>query len=173
MTKKCMICNKSIKPNELSKEFKVPIHRSCKNKQATSNKNVSEISEKNEIGKDSIITSQIVNVQIQPNDLVQIIIDVWRLEKKISESVNAGVDFHPLESLRNSIERIIRYLKNNQIEIINHTGQLYNYGRNIDVLYFEKDEKIQNPIIKNTLEPSILFNDEVIHRGKVIVVGRE
>jgi hypothetical protein len=65
----------------------------------------------------------------------------------------------------------MKFLDKYSIEIIDHTGEKYNEGMNVDVLSFEKDENVKIAIIKETVEPSISCKDHIVKRGKVIVVN--
>jgi hypothetical protein len=74
--------------------------------------------------------------------------------------------------LNNSIQKIKRYLDKNDIEIVDHTNQKFNEGRNLDVLAVEKSLDISESIIKETKEPTILHKNQVVHKAKVIILEK-
>ena len=58
------------------------------------------------------------------------------------------------------------------MEIVDHTNQKYNDGKNIEVLAVEKSPNISESIIKETKEPTILHKDLVVNKGKVIILEK-
>ena len=58
------------------------------------------------------------------------------------------------------------------MEIVDHTNQKFNEGRNLEVLAVEKSPDILEPIIKETKEPTIMHKDQVVHKGKVIILEK-
>ncbi len=60
----------------------------------------------------------------------------------------------------------------NDIEIVDHTNQKFNEGINLDILAVEKSSDILESIIKETKEPTILHKNQVVHKGKVIILEK-
>jgi hypothetical protein len=118
------------------------------------------------------IAPRFLEISIQTNDLVELSIDFWRMEQRINRMAGT-LPKEQKEILENSLQKIKRYLNKNDIEIVDHTGQKYNEGLNLEILAVEKDEGIKNTIIKETKEPTILHKGQVVHIGKVIVVSKE
>jgi len=116
------------------------------------------------------------NRDIQSTDnignLVDLSIDVWRMEKRI-QSMKTTLDENQIKLFETTIERMKRALGKNCIEIVDFANQKYIPGQNIDVIASEKDPEISFSIIRETFEPTILYNGRVIKRGKVIVVEKE
>lgn len=123
-----------------------------------------------EVRKDieSVVAPKFFNVSVQTNDLVEHAIELWRLENRLSKVV-ANMPENQREILTNSIKKLMRYLEKNDIEVVDHTNQKFNEGRNLDILAVEQDEKLSEPMIKETKEPTILFKGKVIRKGKVII----
>lgn len=107
-------------------------------------------------------------VSIQTGDLIELAIEIWRLERKIKKL--AKLDEDQRENLINSIQKLKRYLDKYEIEIQDHTNQKYNEGQNLDVLAVEKDPAVKEVTILETKEPTILCKGKAVHFGKVIVV---
>ena len=112
-----------------------------------------------------------VNVSIETKDLIDLGIDVWRMEQRLNKVLNSLPE-NSQELLKNSIQKIKRYLDKNEMEIVDHTNQKYNDGKNIEVLAVEKSPNISESIIKETKEPTILHKDLVVNKGKVIILEK-
>jgi len=120
----------------------------------------------------SVVAPKFFNVSVQTNDLVEHAIELWRLEYRFNKMLE-NMPENQKEIFSNSIKKLKRYLEKNDIEIIDNTNQKFNEGRNLDILAVEKDEKISEPIIKETKEPTILFKGQVIRKGKVIILVKD
>jgi len=118
------------------------------------------------------VTPRFLEISIETNDLVELAIEFWRMEHKISR-ILPTLPEDQRESLNNSMNKLKRYLDKNDIEIVDHTNQKYNEGENLEILAVEKDPNVSDTIIKETKEPTILHKGEVIHIGKVIVSSKE
>lgn len=139
------------------------------------NENLAKIfSQISEVRKDiqSAVAPKFFNVSVQTNDLIEHAIELWRLQNRLSKIIE-NIPENQREILHNSIKKLMRYLEKNDLEIIDYTNQKFNEGRNLDILAVEQDEKISEPIIKETKEPTILFKGQVIRKGKVIVLEKD
>jgi len=140
----------------------------------TTSKFYSEI--KNQLGSIQELVNSCVNREIESpeniDNLVDLSFDVWRMEKRI-HSMKTVLDENQINLFETTIERMKRALGKNNIEIVDFTNQRYIPGQNIDVLASEKDPQISFSIIRETIEPTILYNGKVIKRGKVIVLEKE
>lgn len=105
-------------------------------------------------------------------NLIEISMDVWRMEKRIN-TFRDSFDENKLKLFENSIERLKRALNKSNIEIIDFTNQKYNEGQNVDILARETDPSITYAYIRETIEPTILHNQKIVKRGKIIVVEKE
>ena len=112
-----------------------------------------------------------VNLSIETKDLIDLGIDIWRMEQRLNKVLNSLPE-NSQELLKNSVQKIKRYLEKNDMEIVDHTNQKFNEGRNLEVLAVEKSPDILEPIIKETKEPTILHKDLVVHTGKVIILEK-
>lgn len=119
----------------------------------------------------SDVAVKFLNVSIATKDLIELGIDIWRMEQRLNKALNSLPE-NSQELLKNSIQKIKRYLDKNDIEIIDHTNQKFNEGRNLDVLAAEQSSDISESIIKETKEPTILHKNQVVHKGKVIILEK-
>ena len=74
--------------------------------------------------------------------------------------------------MENSIQKLKRYLEKYDVEILDYKNQKFNEGLNLDVLSVEKDSSIQEPQIKETIEPTIMLKGQVIRKAKVILLTK-
>lgn len=116
-------------------------------------------------------TQEISEVSIDKKDLINLGIDIWRMKQRINKIIQ-NIPENSQDLLRNSLQKITRYLEKNDIEIIDYTNQKFNEGRNVDVLAVEKSSNILESIIKETKEPTILYKNQVVNKGKVIVLEK-
>jgi len=119
-----------------------------------------------------VVTPKFLNVSIQVKDLVELSIEIWRLENRINK-ITSNLEENQKEAILNSIQKLKRYIEKNDIEVVDHTNQRFNDGRNLDVLAVEKSQNISDPLIKETKEPTVLCKGQVVSKGKVIVLTSE
>ena len=112
-----------------------------------------------------------VNVSIETKDLINLGIDVWRMEQRLNKIMQT-IPETSQNLLKNSVQKIKRYLDKNDIEIVDYTNQKFNEGRNLDILAVEKSSNILESIIKETKEPTILYKNQVVNKGKVIILEK-
>lgn len=117
----------------------------------------------------SDIDVKFLNVSIATKDLIDLGIDIWRMEQRLNKIIQYLPE-NSYDLLNNSIHKIKRYLEKNDIEIVDHTNQKFNEGRNLDILAVEKSSDISESIVKETKEPTILHKSQVVHKGKVIIL---
>ena len=108
----------------------------------------------------------------QIEDLADMAVDIWRLEKKVSK-LKADFPEYQSRPLENSLSRMKRVLQKHSIEIIDYTNQKYNEGLNVEILSVEKDGTLLEPIVKETVEPAILHQGKILKKAKIIVLEKE
>ena len=111
-----------------------------------------------------------VDLSPKSADVVELAVEVWRMNSRIMKTGNGLTDAQK-RPIMSSLQKFIKFLDRYDIKIADHTGEKYNEGMNVDVLSFEKDPHIKNPIIKETIEPSIICNGYVVKKGKVVVIN--
>jgi molecular chaperone GrpE (heat shock protein) len=118
------------------------------------------------------ILSSIVprHIRIEPSaqDLIDLAIELWRLEKRINKTVDK-VSEDESKAFQNSIIKLQRYLQKNDIEVTDYTGQNFNEGMNLDILSMEKDPTLKQNIIFETHEPAVIHKGILIKKAKVVV----
>jgi hypothetical protein len=112
-----------------------------------------------------------VDLSPKASDVVELAIEVWRINNRINKASNSFTDIQK-RGLESSIKKFLKFLDSYKIKIIDHTGEKYNEGMNIDVVSFEKDDSVRFPVVKETIEPSILCDDHIIKKGKIIVINK-
>lgn len=120
---------------------------------------------------ESVIAPKFIDVSIQTKDLVDLAVEIWRMEQRLNKII-LTLPENQQDLFSNSIQKLKRYLDKNDVAIVDHTNQKFNEGRNLDILSVEKNTDITESIIKETKEPTILYKGQVIHKGKVIVLEK-
>lgn len=103
-------------------------------------------------------------------DVIELAVEVWRINNRIIKAGNALSEIQK-RGLESSHQKFVKFLDRYDIKIVDHAGEKYNEGLNVDVLSFEKDIECKTPWIKETVEPSISCNGHIVKKGKVIVVN--
>lgn len=111
-----------------------------------------------------------IEISLGVNDLVELAVEVWRIESRIKKSIST-IPESQAKSIENSIQKLKRYLERYDLEIIDYTNQKFNDGLNLDVLSVEKDPSVQVPIVKETVEPTILCKGQVVKKAKIILTS--
>ena len=111
-----------------------------------------------------------VDLSPKSADVVELAVEVWRMNSRIVKTGD-GLTEVQKRPIMSSLQKFTKFLDRYDIKIVDHTGEKYNEGMNVDVLSFEKDPRIKNPIIKETIEPSIICNGYVVKKGKVVVIN--
>lgn len=113
------------------------------------------------------VAPHFMNVSPSVQQFKDLIIALFMLKKhinKIALEQNLESKFRPVSS---AILRIENILKIFGFEIVDYTNQKYNDGMNIDIINTVKSN-IKHPTIKETIEPSIIYNGELLSKAKVI-----
>lgn len=121
-----------------------------------------------------------INFAVAPNfiklspstdDFIQFAIGVWRIEQRIIRMQNILPE-NQKKGIENSTRKLKRYFEKYDIEIIDYTNQKFNDGLNLDVLSVEKKPNITESIIKETIEPTIMYRGQVVRKAKIIVLTK-
>lgn len=139
--------------------------------QDNNSKNLNEIYLKIKQDIESAVTPKFIELSPNTNDLVELAIDVWRIKQRIIKAL-ANLPEDQKKILENSIQKLIRYLEKNDIEIVDYTNQKYNDGLNIEILAIEKEPSITESIVKETIEPTIICKGQVIRKAKIILISK-
>jgi hypothetical protein len=110
-----------------------------------------------------------VDLSPKSADIVELAVEVWRMNNRLikieglTEAQQRGFD--------SSLQKFVKFLDRYDVKIIDHTGEKYNEGMNVDVLSFESDSSLKTSMIKETIEPSVTCKGHIIKKGKIIVVN--
>ncbi len=118
------------------------------------------------------ITPKFIDTSPKSNDLFDFAIEIWRLEQKINK-VLPSLPENQRKNFENSFQKLKRYLEKNDVEFIDYFNKKYGDGLNLEILSVEKDPKVNESKIKETIEPTILYRGQVVRRGKVILLSKE
>ena len=113
------------------------------------------------------VTPHFLNISPTVQQFKDLIIALFMLKKHINRialELNLDTKFRPINSAISKIEGILKAFG---FEIVDYTNQKYNDGMNIDVINTVKSN-IKHPTIKETIEPSIIYNGELLSKAKVI-----
>jgi len=111
-------------------------------------------------------------VPVGVEEIIELAAEVWKIEQRILKANDALPEIHQ-KGLSSSLGRLKNYLNKYDIEIKDYTGQKYNDGLNFDVLSREQDPSLEFPIVKETVEPTIICRGRVVKRAKVILASNQ
>lgn len=117
------------------------------------------------------VKSQFIDLSPNSQSLVELAIEIWRLEKRIQKTTESLSDDQN-KAFQNSVTKLHRYLDKNDISLVDYTDNKYNEGLNLDVLSIEKDPKIPHSIVKETHEPAVMHKGQLIKKAKVVVLEK-
>lgn len=112
-----------------------------------------------------------INLAPSTDDFMQFAVEVWRIEQRMVK-LQTNLPENQKKALENSIQKLKRYFEKYDIEVIDYTNQKFNDGLNLDVLSVEKDPAVTEPIIKETVEPTIMYRGQVVRKAKIIVLTK-
>jgi len=115
------------------------------------------------------IKPEYLQLSLSTQDLVELAVEIWRTEQRVLKFW-ASLSESQQKGLENSIQKLKRYIEKYDIEIIDYTNQKFNDGLSLDVLSVEKDPSVVEPIIKETIEPTVICKGQVVKKAKVIVL---
>jgi superfamily I DNA and/or RNA helicase len=111
-----------------------------------------------------------INLSTSVAELVELATEVWRVEQRLSKIADS-LQENQRKGLENSVLKFKRYILNYDIEIVDYTNQKFNDGLNLDVLSVEKDPAVTIPVVKETVEPTILVKGQVVKKAKIILLS--
>jgi hypothetical protein len=115
------------------------------------------------------VRPKFMEISVGVNELVDLAVEVWRIEQRISKSASSLPE-NQLKGLENSAQKLRRYLEKYDVEIIDYKNQKFNEGLNLDILSVEKDPELLQPIVKETVEPTIMCKGHVVRKAKIILL---
>jgi hypothetical protein len=106
------------------------------------------------------------NVEIEKNDFIRIVIELWRLRNNID-----SVKDNKFSNIRHSILTLFALFEREGISFVEPKNQVYDAGMSLEVIDIEENPGriTGSNIIKEIIEPIVLIHGQVIHQGKVIL----
>lgn len=115
------------------------------------------------------VQPKFLETSMEARDLIDLAIEVWRIDQRLSK-VTAKIPENDRKALENSILKIKRFIDKQDLEIRDYTGQKYNTGLSAaEIISVDKDKKVKESIVKETIEPAILLKGQVVKKAKIIV----
>lgn len=118
------------------------------------------------------VAPKFMELSLGVNELVDLAVEVWRMEQRVAKSAS-NLPEQQLKGLDNSIQKLKRYISKYDIEIVDYKNQKYNDGLNLDILSVEKDPSLPEPVIKETVEPTVLCKGQVVRKAKIILISNK
>ncbi|MDA2922721.1 hypothetical protein MYX07_05670 [Patescibacteria group bacterium AH-259-L07] len=116
------------------------------------------------------IQPKVIEMSLSVEALVALAVEIWRIEQRMAK-VSSGLSDIQRKGLESSVQKLRRYLEKYDIEIRDYTNQKFNKGLNLDVLSVKKDTAITEPIVKETVEPTIMCKGQVVKKAKIILLS--
>lgn len=117
------------------------------------------------------VEPKFLEIAISPNSnkIISLAIDIWRLEDKINNI--SELSNENKEKLNVSINRIKKFINDQNIKIKWFTWEKYSEEINFYELKAteETDDKSKNNIIKDTIEPAVFVDWNLIKTAKIII----
>lgn len=100
------------------------------------------------------------------NNLKEAAIAYWRLQKWVS-----SIEVDRKIAAESSLRTLKDFLKENEVEVIDLTGKLYDPGLSVEVMYFEDEDTVSEniPTIVEMMKPIIIQKGSVIEFGQVVI----
>jgi hypothetical protein len=92
----------------------------------------------------------------------------WRAKGRIVDS-DTGEPKEGMERICRHIEGILQALEEDSVLIKDYAGGIYDTGMAVKALAFEPTPGINREMVKETIRPTIIFNNQVLQLGEVIV----
>lgn len=99
-------------------------------------------------------------------DIKELAIAYWRLKKWLDNT-----DFSHKMIVESALRSFERYLSDSNIQILDLTGQIFDPGLAVEVIYCENDTPLQEgkAVISEMITPIIIQTEKLLHTGQVIV----
>jgi hypothetical protein len=109
-------------------------------------------------------------------DIINLSLDIWKLRNRILK-ISPNLNKENINSLNYYIEKLKKYLDKKNIEVREYDNLKYNEGLNLDVLLLESSSidiecEVDNIFIKETIEPAVFINGQLMRKAKVILIRR-
>lgn len=139
------------------------------NKNSGINNNLEDFYNKVRNDIQNAVTPKFLELSVGVNEMVNLAVEFWRIEQRVLKLAESLPE-EQMQAFRHSIQKMKREIDKFDIEIIDYKNQKFNNGLSVDVLSEEIDDTLSDPIIKETVEPTVLFKGQVVRRAKIIKI---
>ena len=77
-----------------------------------------------------------------------------------------------INALQSVTRKFNEFLEGKEVEVIDHTGMPYPLNVKVEVLGTETDPTVEKPFVSETMEPTVFYKGQLIHRAKVFVTEK-
>ncbi|SFB81679.1 hypothetical protein [Butyrivibrio sp. YAB3001] len=98
-------------------------------------------------------------------EIVELALAYWRLKRWVDKT-----EVDKKTSAYSSLRKIERYLNEQGVQLIGYDGQLYDIGLPVSVADEDEYLNCDKAIIEQTIEPTILLGETIVHFGKVLLM---
>ena len=100
--------------------------------------------------------------------LIPVVDSLWKADLRWSKA-DPSEQGGSLKHLGRNLQAGLDALHAAGFEVKDHTNERYSEGSRVEVLAFQPVEGIDQPIVIETLKPTIYFMDRLLRRGQIIV----
>ncbi len=91
---------------------------------------------------------------------------VWRLRQRLPAAEDAP---DGVRRAARDVEALWRRLQEGGVQVIDHTGEVYDATKSLRVIAFEAAPQLQREQILETVKPTIYHNQDWLQTGEVVV----
>lgn len=93
--------------------------------------------------------------------------ETWRLRRRLGRAEEQGVADDALRPLRDSISRLEDVFAEFKVQTIEHEGESYDPGLQVEVLHAREGDG--PTVIIETIRPTIVLDGRVLQHGQVVI----
>jgi hypothetical protein len=93
--------------------------------------------------------------------------EVWRLKRRLARLEATSADDERLRPLRDSVARLEDVFAEYRVQIVEHEGQPYDPGLQVEVLHARDSET--DAVIVETIRPTVLLEGRVLQQAQVVI----
>ena len=116
----------------------------------------------------SLPSKQTIDLSNFLTKLIPVVDSLWKAELRWSKA-DPTEQVGSLKHLGRNLQAGIDALHVAGFEIKDHTNERYSEGTRVEILAFQPVEGIDQPIVIETLKPTIYFMGSLLRRGQIIV----
>lgn len=92
--------------------------------------------------------------------------ETWRLRRRLTR-IDGAVDETVFRPLLDSISRLEDVFAEYQVQTLEHEGQAYDAGLQVEVLHAREGDG--DAVILETIRPTVLLKGQVLQQGQVVI----